>query len=397
MFFVPPLEVQQHGSWRSWSEVAEHLCSRQGCAAHIADWADLSCVTHADPGGDAKSEASPLDSRPYVGALAELLASEVARGKVEFIAAAHNSSLFVLQALRLLQLTEPTLDLRGLSVAAVAPDAWAAPLRRHVGHSYPSRLARRQRVGFAVYRALASLGAGRVASTWLAPDFPSANPALAVSWWLGHLDPATGPVDVARELLLAARAADPEVSAAFYAALRAAANAREAAADDADDDDFLVGATSRSSAKMLPVHAEAQAPEDAAPVPAGRPFLGQAVRLLLMLPEDSPPEQQLFSSQLERAVQHARSQLAAGQQASAEEVCHMESTLLKVLLELEDTFGATVKIEPPSSEPSPVDTVLPISVRSTPHSFASFSDHPEDVVQDLDSFLLRRKDKHPHK
>mmetsp|Transcript_61783 Transcript_61783/g.199199 ORF Transcript_61783/g.199199 Transcript_61783/m.199199 type:complete len:488 (-) Transcript_61783:61-1524(-) len=409
---VPPLQPGPRGDWRQWLAVARGLLRSledgggdpEGAAVWIAEWPGL------DP---ARGPSGPVGS--HAAELAEAARRASAGGKLRLLAGAGSAGLVAVQALRLLHLGGGAGDMAAVRLAAVAPVPWAAPLPQLIGEDYPVRLARRQSLCYRLHKRLAAAGLGGFVARHLVPEAGlGADGTLLVAWWLGLLDPALSARDAAREILLSTRAVDPASGVQQYQAARAVATAQEVDEDDADDDDFAVGPLSprskqpRSAAEVpWPSHGACGAAHAAEALGSqvGRPFVGSAVPLLLLLPEVLPQVHQEAVTKLclaleaveQRLLQAATRLLESGSAANVEAA--MEVVLFRALLELDGDCGLSRSMAAAGSAgdavlaPSPevaslTAAVLPISLRAVPGSLACLTEHPEAIARRLYDFAI---------
>eukprot|EP00747_Dinoflagellata_sp_TGD_P213393 gnl/TRDRNA2_/TRDRNA2_86359_c0_seq1.p1 gnl/TRDRNA2_/TRDRNA2_86359_c0~~gnl/TRDRNA2_/TRDRNA2_86359_c0_seq1.p1 ORF type:complete len:396 (-),score=67.53 gnl/TRDRNA2_/TRDRNA2_86359_c0_seq1:140-1165(-) len=332
----------------------------------------------------------------------------LAGGHLKLIAGSGAAGLLIVQAIRRLQqlkaVDDADTDICGaVSVAVVAPTAWAAPLPLYLGSGYPRRLARRQQWGWAAFQMLAACGVGKVVAQQLVPAGSSvrgADPAMIVAWWLGLLDPVLRESDVARELLLGTRHVDPTAGQVAFKKLLADAAAED---DDADDDSFAVGPTRGPNAQpeetgSSQTSRSAEEQRLATPV---RPFLGKALPMLLLL----PPEMKAANA-LQAVASEARSKMLKAMHGSMASTAATsgEIALLQYLLELSD---ADLRAADPSktwSSPSPsfdqpevpdsvllteVSRALPLAFRSMPGALTCPSEHSDLIAQVLADFVCK--------
>ena len=273
LLVAPPAPGPQ-GDWQAWEGVAKALLDSPDCggAVWMAEWPGLGGGRPTD------GKASPLAAAAFgangggaahmTAALAELAAEASAGGRLRLLAGGGSAGLLALRALRTLRLGG--LWHRGAPVPAVAvvgPQAWPSPLRSRAGEAYPARLARRQRIGAAAHRLLASLGTDTAFWRWAMPDAPGCDPNLVAAWWLGLLDPVADTPDAVRELLLAGRNVRPTAGVRVYAATRAETAARSVQMDEAEDEDLAIGTPAgRRMQNSATLH---KAPSAAVPAPAG--------------------------------------------------------------------------------------------------------------------------------
>mmetsp|Transcript_63259 Transcript_63259/g.184873 ORF Transcript_63259/g.184873 Transcript_63259/m.184873 type:complete len:496 (-) Transcript_63259:59-1546(-) len=425
---LPPLRPDPQGDWRQWSDVAQSLLRLQaagsgsgGDASGSSRSPSRTSVWIAEWTGWEASASRGVDKAQHLLALADLAAQAYSGGELKLVAGAGGAGLLVPQALRILQLRDGPASISGVSMAAVAPNGWASPLPRLMGEDYPVRLARRQHLGSKLQFGLAQTGLGSMVARWLVPDSsPDADAAAVLSWWLGFWDPVTCTRDAARELLMGSRAVAPTAASEHYKAARAALSAQDAAADDADDDDFAVGATS-SRSKQPPAELVPKADPASGTVSRshsfatdsttsmGRPFLGVAAPLLVLLPDSLPQEDREGLVLLQRMVEDvqvrlrstASQMLSRGSGADAQAVLKdLESELFKALLELDAQDGGQSRgvIEGPSGGEQPLSSpdgetltgsVLPVRMKALPGSSACFAENPDLVAQHLLEFAFK--------
>mmetsp|Transcript_16936 Transcript_16936/g.46644 ORF Transcript_16936/g.46644 Transcript_16936/m.46644 type:complete len:489 (-) Transcript_16936:140-1606(-) len=428
---LPPLRPGARGGCHQWSAVAHgildlHAGNRgddssrvEGPAVWVAEWLGWEASQ-----GTTRSSTGGLAARGMqrLLALANIIAQAHGYGRLRLVAGAEGAGLLALQALRVLNLRDGKQSTSGVSVVAVAPSSWAAPLPMLTGEDYPARLSRRQRFGTMVQRLLAKIGWDKALARWLVPESSAdADPALVIAWWLGLLDPVNCTRDVVRELLMGSRAVNLEAGTRQYKASCAASSAQEATVDDADDEDLAVGAISARSRQPAPestpeaisiVSAFPRTLSPASCIGLGRPFLGRVVPLLLLLPELLPPQDRAVAVRLREMVGavQCRLQDAAEQLVAVDSVrepqAALEVQLFESLLELDahSRHDPGMVARMPTSKDlarsergaAMVSAVLPISIEAVRGSAACLEEQPALLAHLLWDFAAAGSTGTPH-
>lgn len=419
---VPPLAPQARGTWRPWAQVGLKLqqygghdgSKLRGRAVWIADWeglGDTSPPVNGKAGDAGRIGLTLLRNGPDIGggavlhvdALAEVFARALKLGELRLIAGAGNAGMLVPRALRLLRQRGGATGKTGeLSIAAVAPAGWQAPLPSRFGEAYPAKLARRQRFGCTVFLAMAALGMEGALGRWLVPHVPEAEPSLAVAWWLGLLDPALRTSDMVREIALASRAVDQDAAAALLRARHAEAGRQDVLIDELEDEDFAVGPAAASSqlrstqVSSSRVDKSEEALGSTSAAVKRSPLSGSAVRTLLLLPDRTTDAQHEALQDLKLTIQRLRERLGHvfAEQGAGSSEYQIEAELFRQLLELDGGAAGALRAAPPGVEctaecAAVVDATLPVQLADVRGSLACLEERPGDIAEKLATLLAK--------